>query len=606
MGADYMRPQDSGHWRELGVQLRQQGRFAEAVDACRRALESAPGDALAWNELAHALRLQGQLAEARSAAERALQLDPGLARAWFNLGAVATAQGEPARGIESYRKALGLNPEFAEAWSNLGGVLGAQGRGKEEIDSYRRALAINPQLAPVWSNLGEALRTAGELDEAAAACRRAAALDPGFAAAWHNLGNVLFDAGKHEESRQACEQALQLAPRFAAAWSTLGNALQGLGRLDGALRAHHQALEIDPGSAELHFNLGVALKYCGRITEAVACYRRGLALDPGNAEAHWNLGLALLTAGELREGWDEYEWRWRRRKAEAKRYDFAAWNGDVSQPSRLLVWAEQGIGDEIIYASMLADLAASPLRISLEADPRLVSLFQRALPHIAVIPRSDPPAIDRVDYDFEVPLASLGRWLRPSFASFPRHEIFLRPDPPQVAAYRRRLRELAPGATKIIGVSWRSKNVEFGSFKSLQLLDWAELLRDPQACYVDLQYGDTTAERGMLAAQTGLRLEHLPELDLFNDIEGLAAVCAACDLVITVSNVTTHIAGALGRPVWQLTAKAKGRIWYWFSDRHDSPWYPSLRLFTQQTPGSWVEVMADVARELAAFVRRKA
>ena len=593
-----MLPRDPNRWRELGAQLRQQGRLAEAIDACRRALESAPGDALAWNELAHALRLQGQMPEARAAAERALQFDPGLAAAWFNLGAVLVAQGETARGIESYRKALGFKPDFAEAWSNLGGVLGAQGRSQEEIDAYRRALAINPQLAPVWSNLAEALRTAGEADEATAACRRAVALDPGFAAAWHNLGNALFDAGKHEESRQACEQALQLAPRFAAARSALGNALQGLGRLDEALRAHHQALEIDPGSAELHFNLGVALKYCGRITDAIASYRRGLVLDPGNAEAHWNLGLALLTAGELREGWDEYEWRWRRRKPEAIRYDFAAWNGDVSQPSRLLVWAEQGIGDEIIYASMLADLAASPLRITLEADPRLVSLLQRALPQITVIPRRDPPALDRADYDFEVPLASLGRWLRPAFASFPCHAGFLQPDPSQVAAYRNRLRELAPGATRIIGISWRSKNVEFGSFKSMQLLDWAGLLRDPQACYVDLQYGDTTAERALLAAQTGVRLEHLPGLDLFNDIEGLAAVCAACDLVITVSNVTTHIAGALGRPVWQLTAKAKGRIWYWFSERSDSPWYPSLRLFTQRTPGNWQEVLADVAREL--------
>ena len=602
MGADYMPPHDSSHWRELGAQLRQQGKLAAAVDASRRALEFAPGDARAWNELAHSLRLQGQIAEARVAAERALQFDPGLAPAWFNLGAVEVAQGELARGIESYRKALGLKPDFAEAWSNLGGVFGTQGQFSEEIDAYRRALAINPRLAPVWSNLGAALQASGELEEAVSACRRAVELDSGFAAAWHNLGNALYERGKYEESKQACEQALQLAPRFAAAWSALGNAWQGLGHLDEALRAHHHALEIEPGGAELRFNLGVTFKYCGRLAEAVACYRRGLALNPGNVEAHWNLGLALLTAGELQEGWDEYEWRWRRRKAEAKRYDFAPWNGDVSKPWRLLVWAEQGIGDEIIYASMLAELAASPLAVTLEADPRLVSLLQRSLPQVAVIPRRDPPAIDRADYDFEAPLASLGRWLRTSFANFPRHAGYLKPDSSRVAAYRRRLREHAPDGAKIIGVSWKSRNEEFGSFKSVQLADWADMLRDARVCWVDLQYGDTAAERAALEAQSGVHIEHLPELDLFNDIEGLFALCAACDLVLTVSNVTTHIAGALGRPVWQLTAQAKGRIWYWFTDRSDSPWYPSLRLFTQRTPGSWQEVLAEVAQELAAFI----
>jgi len=208
------------------------------------------------------------------------------------------------------------------------------------------------------------------------------------------------------------------------------------------------------------------------------------------------------------------------------------------------------------------------------------------------------------DYDFQAPLGSLGRWLRRSFDCFPRHQGYLKPDPGRVAAYRSRLRERARGASLCVGISWTSANKDFGQDKSTGLADWQGLLRTPGCSFVNLQYGDTAAERAAAEKLAGVRIEHLADLDLYMDLDGLAALCAACDLVITVSNVTVHVAGAVGCPAWLVLPRFNGRLWYWFLDRTDSPWYPSVRIF-DQLPGGWRETLDAMAGELAALASRR-
>jgi len=573
------------------------------VAAVPRNWQPPPGEAQAWNELAHVLRWQGSLDEALAAVTRAIELAPELAPAWFNLGASHEARGDSKQALDAYRKAVELDPDYPEAWSNLGGVLGEQGSRSEEIDAYRRAIAINPRLAPVWANLGNALRETGALEEAVRACKHATELDPGFAAAWSNLGSALNDSGRHEEAIEACNTALRLAPDLAEAWNNLGGALRAAGRYDEAIRAHQRAVETGPGDAQAHFNFGVTLQHCGRRDEAVPRFRRALEIQPDHADAHTDLSIALLGSGQFAEGWREYEWRWRRHGAPERRHHFTPWDGDTSRPRRLLLWGEQGIGDQILYASMIADLAASPMHIDVEIDPRLVPLFQRSFPRIAWLQPQDPRSIDRAAYAGQAPLASLGRWLRPSFDAFPGHRGYLKADAGKTKSLAARLR--APGAEKVIGISWASTNREFGDRKSAALTDWIEILRMPGVRFVDLQYGDTGDDRDELRKLHGLEIQHLGEIDLYSDLESLAALCAACDLVITVSNVTAHVAGALGKPVWLLAPLGRGRLWYWFSDRDDSPWYPSMRIFNQRTLGVWQDTLERIARELAGFVGRQ-
>jgi len=596
-------PHDPRHPRELGAELRRQGRLAEAVEVLQRALEHAPGDAQMLSELAHAWRLQGNLDEARGAASRAIEIAPGLASAWFNLGAVQVAQGETLRGIESYRKALELDPGFAEAWSNLGGALGESGDTAGEIGAYRRAVIIKPQLAPVWSNLGSALLEAGETEQALAACKHAVELAPEFAAAWSNLGNAYHEHGEHAESVRACERALQLSLELAGAWSNLGCALLEQGAIEQSLAAHRRALELEPRNARARYNLGIAQERDRQYEAAVASYRRAVELDAAHAPAWMRLACVLLMRGAFPEGWALYEWRWREKKAAPKRYDFTSWTGELAPGRRLLLWGEQGIGDEIIYASIIGDLVDAGLSVTLEIDPRLARLMRRSFPRIKVVARADPAAVDPAAFDCQAPLAGLGRWLRPSFDSFPRHAGYLKADGERVARFSARLRHM--GATAVVGISWSSANREIGADKSTALADWAAVLRVPGVRFVDLQYGNTASAREELRLRQGLEVTHLPDVDLFNDLEGLAALCAACDLVITVSNVTAHMAGALGKPVWLLTPASQGKIWYWFCRRNDSAWYPSMRIFTQQAPRNWGPELDAIRKELTTFVTKR-
>jgi len=530
-----------------------------------------------------------------------LQIAPGLAGAWFNLGAVQVAQGETARGIASYRKALELDPEFAEAWSNLGGALGASGDTSGEIAAYQRAVRINPQLAPVWSNLGSALLEAGEIKDAIAACKRAVELAPEFAAGWSNLGNALHEHGEHAEAVRACERALQLSPELAEAWSNLGCALLEQGAIEKSLAAHRRGLELQPRDARAHYNLGIARERSQQHEAAVESYRRAVELDPAYAPAWKRLACVLLMRGDFREGWAAYEWRWREKNALPKRFEFTPWAGELAPGRRLLLWGEQGIGDEIIYSSMIGELASAGLEITLEIDPRLAPLMQRSFPQVRVVARVNPAAVDPAAFDCQAPLAGLGRWLRTSFDAFPRHGGYLKADAERVNQFSARLRRSDPNM--VIGISWSSANREIGADKSSALAELGAVLRVPGMRFVDLQYGDTGSAREALRQRHGLEITHLDDVDLFNDLEGLVALCAACDLVITVSNVTAHMAGALGKPVWLLAPASQGKIWYWFSGRNDSPWYPTMRIFTQPAPGNWGQVFDAVKKELTAFVR---
>jgi ADP-heptose:LPS heptosyltransferase len=234
----------------------------------------------------------------------------------------------------------------------------------------------------------------------------------------------------------------------------------------------------------------------------------------------------------------------------------------------------------------------------LEVEPRLVRLFARSFPGVKAIPLGPSLYAGRIDQ--QEPLGSLGRQFRPNWDAFPRRERgYLVADPARTAALRARLDD----GRKVIGLSWISKAPIGGKSKSARLADFAGLLRLPNFRFIDLQYGDTDAERAELKREHGFEVERLPDIDNMRDIEGLAALMSACDAVVTVSNTTAHLAGALGRPTWVMVPHGHARIWYWFRDRRDSPWYPYARVRRQQRGQPWAEVVAGVAEEVvsAAF-----
>lgn len=549
--------------------------------------------------LASSLRSQGEYAAAKEAALRAVRAQPDNAAAWFNLAAARAALREWAESEDGYRKALALRPRYAEAWSNLAGLLQVSGRQEEAIAAYWNGIAANDRLAPIWSNLCNALCDAGRLEEAERAGRRAVEVDPEFVPAWVNLGRALHAANRSAEALNVCRHAIGLAPRLADAWSGLGHALMGLRRFDEAVDAYGKAAALQPGNAHLHANLGVALRRMGSSDAAVQTLRRALELDHGNHFASWNLANALLEQGALAEGWQHYDARWKRPDAPPRR--FAAKGGKPTS-GRALIWGEQGVGDEILYAGMAAEVAGRGVDVTLAADKRLVGLFRRSFPGLNVCGREDPSHWHGQAFDHILPSGDLCAWLRRDWTAFPDHRGYLKADAARTALYRNLLEQRSGASALIVGIAWRSRNPEFGAEKSAALADWGPLLRVPRTTFVNLQYGDVGAECDQVGQRLGVRLVRLPEPDLHDDLDGLAALQAACDLIITTSNVTAHLAGALGRPGWVLLPRRIGRLWYWFHHRNDSPWYPSLSLIPQSRDGEWAGAMEAAAERLRGMV----
>ena len=243
-----------------------------------------------------------------------------------------------------------------------------------------------------------------------------------------------------------------------------------------------------------------------------------------------------------------------------------------------------------------------------ECEPRLVPLFRRSFPKVTVVPCTDPPdpAIDDASPDLHCPSGSLGRWLRPNLDSFAQTSAYLVADARQVEPLLNLLQDRF-GQKKRIGVSWKSARAGFGVFKSSDLAaDWKLVLGSvPDAVFVSLQYGNVKGVLDRANQSLGVIIHNDLGIDVSWDMDGLAALISRLDLVITTSNTTAHLAGALGVPTWVLVPRGPARLWYWFDGDPKSLWYPDVTLYWQDTPGDWSGVMTRVSQDLRSWTTRK-
>ena len=350
------------------------------------------------------------------------------------------------------------------------------------------------------------------------------------------------------------------------------------------------ALAKNPTAFEaLHF-LAVLRLQQGRQLEALDLVSRALKQ---RGEAPEALALEATLRARIERDQELLASELTGRPAAARANPPPRWNGEYVAGTLLVVPGPQGVGEQILCASMVSDLANYADRVVLEIEPRLVGLFARSFPHMRVVP-SGSTAYSEVDA--QASMASLSRRLRPHWAAFPlRDQGFLIPDNTRAAALRERV---ASDGRVVIGLSWKTRGRKFASARSARLLDFASVLRLPNCRFIDLQYGDTRAEREAAARQLGVHVEQLGDVDNSDDIEGLAALVAACDVVVTVSNATAHLAGALGRPTWVFAPHGETRPWYWFEGLSESPWYPYLSVRHQAIGQSWTDVIASSASEI--------
>ena len=599
-----LQPQLLPAWTELGGVLMDLGDMRGAEQAYQRAVELRPDLAEPHYNLGVFLQRVGRADDAANAYRRAIQVRPAFPAALNNLGNLLRTAGRLDEAGEQYAQALRVDPNFAQAHSNWGAALRENGRVDEAIPLLERALALQPNLMGALNNLGIAYAARARTAEAIALYKRALALNPDAHEVLTNLGNALASQGEYAEAEGYYRRVIELQPDRADAYSNLGLMLQERDDAAGALASYERALALDPGHADAIANVGFLLESQGRRDEAMPHYRRALEANPRNARAALNLGTAHLYRGEFAAGWDLVEQRFDTvppvtpRRTAMKQPFLAA--SDFGGGHRVALWREQGVGDQLLHASLVPELEARGEEFVLEVDARLVPAFHRSYPKWRMT-TIEAMESDFVDCDRQLALGSLPRLLRRDRASFEHQpRTLLSADPARVAAYREQL----GSAGRVIGISWRSfqpkARARVGRNKSAPLETFGDLSRRSGVRLLDLQYGDTAAEREEFARNGG-RLERLESLDLFNDLDGVMAAIAACDVVVTTSNVTAHLAGAIGKRTLLFYLRAQPTFYYWVPDATGHClWYPSVEIVSAPSVQTWTQALALVDERLAA------
>ena len=516
----------------------------------------------------------GDSARASELAIQALQADELNGHGWHVLAIAREQCGDFKSSIAAYESALALLTDHADVANDLGRLAYRLGMTTLGVQLFKAYLEKRPDCPEGSNNLACALRDQHDYQGAIDLLTRVIHANPAVAMLWNTLATVLIARGDTAAAMPFLEEALRLKPDFAKARYTRSKARLEFGDFDGALADCDLAIE----HAEI---------------------------DSDRSMMRFARAQTLLVGGRVAEGWDAYEARFDDQFASALHMvvDRPRWTpeSDLAGKSMLLV-GEQGLGDEVMFANYLPDLleALGPKgRLSVALEARLIPLFQRAFPGVAFSPHASfkldghhlrtTPGVDLARIDLWAPLASPLRRFRTSVAAFPDHGAYLAADPDRVAHWRATLADL-PG--RKVGILWKSLKLDGARLREFSPFErWRSILTTPGISFVNLQYGDSDAEIEQAREAFGVNIWRPPGIDLKMDLDDLAALCVALDLVLGPANATSNIAGACGAPVWLIsTPVAWPKLG---TDRY--PWYPATRVFSTQAFGHWDGVMAEIA-----------
>jgi tetratricopeptide (TPR) repeat protein len=524
----------------------------------------------------------GELGEAEAIYRALIDRDAEDADALHLLGTLLAQKGDGLAALNFIDRAIAIDPSCADFHNNKGLILANLGQTDEAVAAHGEAVRLRPDFAEAHNNLGNALLRKGALAEAISAYRRTIALRPSYANAHNNLGVALQKQRKPDEAIAAYRMAVKHQPDHSEAHSNLGVALRETGRMEEAIEEYRTAIRCDDQCIDAYVNLGAALQDTGRAEEAIALLSHAVDLNPRHDPAHYNLALALLKKGDFERGWPEYEHRaialWVRRNFRAPIWD----GGELSGKTILLV-GEGGFGDNIQFARFVPLVKKRGGRIIVQVPSQLVLLLKRVEGADQVLPKDQPPPA----IDVCCSLLSL-----PGIFGTTPQDI---PAAPYLTA------------DAAISAHWASK---LAGEKGLRVgLAWA----GAPAHRNDKNRSIALSQFAPLRSVTGIRLFSLQKdragessaaLDLIDwtaelsDFADTAGLIANLDLVISVDTAVAHLAGAMGKKVWLLLPYVAD--WRWLEDRADTPWYPTLRLFRQESPGDWNPVIAKVGEALKA------
>lgn len=576
-----------------GQALCEAGHFVQAAAIADRLVDLLPADGNARMLQGIALAGCGRADDAIVSFSDVIRLKPDSSEAFFRRGCVLKAQGRLEDAVRDFDRAVTINPKFFEAHLNKGNALFDSNLFQDAIACFDEVIRLRPDYALAHNSKGNALLALKQPRDAIRSYDRAIAIRPDFAEAFNNRANALKDMDLSTEALADYDRAIALKPDYVSAICNRGNVLQRLGAFEYAVRCYDQAIGVDASYADAYANRAVALSNLGRNDDAVEDYRRLNRLLPDRPEPYYDMAVTLLRMGRFDEGWPLFEWRKKLPKSAGFRAcGQSLWFGGEDIAGRtLLVDAEQGLGDTIQFCRFIANLRRTEAKIVFSVPDVLVRLLQNSGLQADIIgASSEPPHFDRHISLLSLPLALKMAQVEPCGP-------YLFAEPDLVAKWR----DKVAGPEFKIGISWQgNKHSPADVGRSFEVRHFAAISGIANLRLISLQKNDGAEQLRDLPEE--LRVENLQQdIDSGGDaFIDTAAIMENLDLVITSDTAVAHLAGALGRPVW--LAVKSWPDWRWFIDRGDSPWYPTMTIFRQKSPGDWSGVFEDIRARLLSVL----
>lgn len=496
-------------------------------------------------------------------------------------------------------QALELQPDNVEVLYQLGQLEKKMNHYEEAADNFLTAIHLDPFKTDIYIGLGIVSIKQNRLDDALNYFEQAHKLDPNNPEALCSLGNVYLTQLDFAKAIAIYERTIDLAPDYNVPYNNLGNCYTKIQQYDQALSPLLIANALNPLHIETYINLNFTYYSQGQLGKAYRAVLKALKIAPNNETLHWILSWSLLLFKRFDKAWIAYEHRFSGGGVLEKRdFPFPLWQGENLNGKTIFIAAEQGLGDQIMFASCLPDIIDQAEHCILECHTKLAGLLQSSFNTIHVIGTQQIKETEVLEFlppkiDFYTRIGSLPLRFREDTLSFTPARAYLKADEIRIKHWKQKLAKLGDG--RKIGISWRGGVEQTRNFlRTIPLNEWGPILNTPKCHFINLQYGDCEQDLLDVYNLYGTKIHHWAKA--IEDYQETAALVSALDLVVSVCTSVIHLSGALGQHTWVLVPASPE--WRYLANDESLPWYQNVMLFRQQQLWEWEPVIGRVAIEI--------